>query len=194
MRAVSTFGGVPDPYSNPQRNDPYGSGPQPAGPYYGSGPQPADPYRDAGTTPPYHTDQGPYTHPAPAAPPSGPSSTPGGADQAYLRPGAYGTYGHHGAAYGGYPPLQNNQNVAGGWSLGLGIAGLVLCLLPVFSQLIAVAGIITGVIGVKAAREGRADNGGMATIGIVLSAIGLVLGLGLWIGWAGWWASLSQSM
>ena len=181
---MSTFGGAPNPYGSGQPNEPHGSG----------GPQPADPYRGAGGTPPSSTDQGPYTHRAPGAAPSGSYSTPSSADQTYLRPGAYGSHGPYGAGYGGYPPLQNKQNSAGGWALGLGIASLLMCLVPVLSQLVAVAGIVTGVMGVKAASEGRADNRGMATTGIVLSAVALVLGIALVVGWAGWWTAVWRSV
>lgn len=180
---MSTFGGAPDPYGGGQAGDPYGSSGSPSG----AGPPPSGPYGGPGTPPPYGTDPGPYTHSAPGAAPSGPAGAPPGGEQTYLRPGAYGPPGTYGGDnYGGYPPIREYQNAAGGWAVGLGIACLVVCLVPVLSQAVALAAIIAGVIGRKAANEGRANNGGMAMAGIIIGGATLVLSVVLGVAWWGW--------
>lgn len=178
--------------------DPYGSSSGQPNPYGDSGANPnpyggTEPY--AGGTPTPYSDQGPYTSPAPAAPPSGSGYADPYAGRApgYQPPGSYGQPGSHGqpgsyappGSYGGgyYPPVVGYQNAAGGWSLGLGIAAIVLCFVPVLTQGIAIGAIITGVIGRNAASEGRANNGGMALAGIILGAACLLLSIVGFIWW-----------
>lgn len=148
---------------------------RPGAPYGGGAQRPANPYGDG-------TGQSPGTHPAPGAPPSS-SAAPyeTGPGYGYQRPGSYAAHGGYpGTGPATYPPLAVRQNAAGGWSLALGIATVVLCMVPVLSQLVAIAGIVVGGFGRKAANEGRADNGGMALAGIILSVAGLAIGLLFW--------------
>ncbi|MFD9967606.1 DUF4190 domain-containing protein [Streptomyces sp. NPDC059013] len=118
---------------------------------------------------------GPYGHPAGA-----PGGTFGGS-----------SYGAH-AGYPGYPGYG-----AGGWAPapanGMGITALVLGIIAVVGFCLYGLGIVLGVlalifgfIGRARARRGEANNGGMALAGIILGAIGIVVGaafLGLVI-WA----------
>ena len=174
--------GANNPYGDAGANNPYGD----AGannPYGSSGPS------GGGSPPPYGgIDQGPYTNPAQAAPSSGGEYADpyGGGTPSYQPPGAYGPPGGYAAGgYGGYPPVVNYQNAAGGWSLGLGIAALVLCIVPVLTQGIAIAAIITGVIGRKAVSEGRSNNGGMALAGIIIGAASLLVSIIAVVAWLG---------
>ena len=57
-------------------------------------------------------------------------------------------------------------------SLVLGIVSIALCCMPFLTLPCAVAGIITGALGA------RSSGQGMAAAGIILSIIGLVLGIG----------------
>ncbi|WP_147917609.1 DUF4190 domain-containing protein [Ruania zhangjianzhongii] len=172
--------GATNPYGEPSTH-PYGE-PGPANPYGEAGPTTPfgspGPYGGAAPSPYGGTDQGPYTGPAQVAPSSGGQYADpyGGGQQSYQPPGAYGPPGGYGTGgYGGYPPLMGYQNGAGGWSLGLGIAAIVLCFVPVLSQGISIAAIITGVMGRKAVSEGRANNGGMALAGIIIGASSLLI-------------------
>lgn len=182
--------GPSNPYSDAPAGNPYGStgSDHSADPYSSAGPY------GAGTASPYSTDHGPYTGPAQAGPPSGGYAAPyaGGGNQGYQPPGTYqppgayqppGTYG--GGGYGGYPPVVGYQNGAGGWSLGLGIAAIVLCLVPFLSQGTAIAAIITGAMGRKAVTEGRANNGGMALAGIIIGGVSLLISIIAVIVWIG---------
>lgn len=69
-----------------------------------------------------------------------------------------------------YPPpsATNKQGVAGA-ALVLGILNLVSWCLPICGFPMSIAGIITGVIGLKSSSRG------LAIAGIVLSSIGLIL-------------------
>jgi hypothetical protein len=67
----------------------------------------------------------------------------------------------------GYP-----SNGLAVWSLVLGVVGVVLA-----GPLAGVPALITGVLARRAVAEGRADNGGLATAGIVLGAVGTGFGL-----------------
>ena len=183
----NTYGGsgANDPYGSSGSNDPYG-GSDPYGssdPYGGSEPYgSSDPYGGGAPSPYGGSDQGPYTTPAQAAPSSGGGYADAyGGGQGYRAPGEYAPPGAY--AGGGYPPVVDYQNAAGGWSLGLGIAAILLCIVPVLSQGIAIAAIITGAIGRKAVSEGRSNNGGMALAGIIIGAISLLISLGAVILW-----------
>ncbi len=68
---------------------------------------------------------------------------------------------------GGYP-----ANNLGGWALGLGIAGFLLC-----GFFTGIPAIIVGLKGMRAAREGRANNRGMSLTGLILGIIVVVLSL-----------------
>lgn len=87
------------------------------------------------------------------------------------QPAGYGPAGYGPAGYGpgGYGPRPDEKNSLGGWALGLGIASLVCC-----SIFTGIPAIILGVLGMRAANEGRATNKGMSIAGIVMGALSIV--------------------
>jgi membrane-bound ClpP family serine protease len=94
-------------------------------------------------------------------PDSTPPSPPGGYDRAY--PGAR--------------PRQNGLGTA---ALVLGVVGLVLVILILFSPLGVVLGllaVIFGILGIMRVNRGEADNRGQAVTGLVTGAVALVVGL-----------------
>jgi hypothetical protein len=71
------------------------------------------------------------------------------------------------------------KNDLGVWSLVTGILSWVMC--PV---VLGVAAIVTGHASMRAVREGQADNGAMATVGLVLGWLNVILvagGLLVWL-------------
>lgn len=85
-------------------------------------------------------------------------------------PGSYPSY-PQGQAYGQTPMYGYPKNNLAVWSLVLGIVGLLVC---------GVAGIVAIVLGnnaKKAVARGEANNGGMATAGIILGWVTV----GFWI-------------
>lgn len=76
--------------------------------------------------------------------------------------------------YYGAPAPQNGMGIA---SLVLGILGLLGCCSFVFSIL----AVIFGVMGRNRADAGLANNKGMATAGMIMGIIGLVIGGAYWI-------------
>jgi len=74
-----------------------------------------------------------------------------------------------GMPMGGYSTEKNKLGV---WALVLGIASILCC--GIFA---GVPAIITGVMGRNAANEGRATNGSMATVGMVLGIVGVGLSI-----------------
>ncbi|MCP9944420.1 DUF4190 domain-containing protein [Streptomyces somaliensis] len=107
---------------------------------------------------------GPYGYPAP--PPAGGYGYPG----SYPGP-HHGTYGGVGA-WG--PGPANGLGVA---SMVIGIISLVTCFLYGLGVVLGILALVFGVIGRKRAQRGEADNGAMATAGIVTGTIGIVLGV-----------------
>ncbi|MFF5565017.1 DUF4190 domain-containing protein [Streptomyces sp. NPDC012623] len=97
-------------------------------------------------------------------------------------PGAGAGYGYPPGAVPGYPGYGR-----GGWQQapanGMGIAALVLGIISVvgfcfwgLSVVLGVLALIFGIIGRRRAGRGEADNGGMALAGIILGAVGAVIG------------------
>ncbi|MGR4884163.1 hypothetical protein ACIPUC_32785 [Streptomyces sp. LARHCF249] len=116
---------------------------------------------------PAQPDPGGYGYPA------GPSAVPG-----YGFPGDTGYPG-----YPGYPGTASYPPYAGPRSNGFGVTALVLGILSVVGCITSVLGIgigigavVFGALGKGKATRGEADNGGMALAGIILGAIGIVLG------------------
>lgn len=146
---MSTPNQPQDPYSSPE-----GSGAQSGGPSY---PGSSD-SSQGGQVPQY----GQY------APQDGGAGQYGSAPQyGTEQPGAYPSY--QGQNYGqagvyGYP--KNNLGV---WALVLGIAGVVIC------GPAGIAAIIVGNNSKKAVARGEANNGGMATAGVVLGWVAVAL-------------------
>ena len=150
--------------------DPFAAGRQPGQP--GSSNQPPPP--PGGQPPPYGSQPPAYGSPQPppygSQPPAygSPPPPPYGS-----QPRAYGSQPQPGDYYGqpayGYP-----KNSLGVWSLVLGIVGIVLSC----GLFAGIPAIITGHLARKAVAQGQANNGGMATAGIVLgwiATIGMVL-------------------
>ncbi|MFE1791114.1 DUF4190 domain-containing protein [Streptomyces sp. NPDC059525] len=162
----------------------------PSGPAPAPGPAPA-----AGHTP------GPVPGPVPApAPPQIPGAAYGyPAQPAYGQPGPAAPqpgYGYPGyqppAGYPGtpgYPPAPGYPGYTGyhaygpGPSNGFGVTALVLGILSVvgcFTSFLAIAlgiaAVVFGALGRGKATRGEATNGGVALSGIILGAIGIVLG------------------
>ncbi len=117
---------------------------------------------------PEDSDQPPYgQQPAGGAygPPAGGYGQPAGG---YGQPPAYGGPNPYSA---GGSTMKNNL---GGWALGLGITGVVICgCLPAW-----VAAIILGRMSQAAAEQGLATNGTMGKAGFILGIVGAVI-------WAG---------
>ncbi|MGZ9933698.1 DUF4190 domain-containing protein [Streptomyces sp. NC-S4] len=96
-------------------------------------------------------------------------------------PGQPGHPGHPGyQAYPGqsaYPPYGvQRSNGFGITALVLGILAVVGCITSFFALALGIAAVVFGVLGRGKANRGEADNGGMALAGIILGAIGIVLG------------------
>ena len=125
---------------------------------YPNTPQNSDPSNNANTSSP-----NPYTQP-PAAPQYGQQAPQYGQPVGdYGAPGAYNQQG-----YGpGYP-----SNNLGGWALGLSIGAFFLSCLP-----LSIAAIVLGSKAKRAVSEGRANNGGMASAGIILGWVGIAVGI-----------------
>jgi hypothetical protein len=164
---MSTPNPPSDPYGQPQQP---GRPEQPAQPQYGQyAPQ------DPSGAPQYGqpADQPYGQQPYPQQPYG---------QQPYGQAPAYPAY--QGQPYGG-PVYGYPKNSLAIWSLVLGIVAFVLnC-----SFLAGIPAIIVGTNAKKAVARGEANNGGMATAGIVLGWISTVLGvLGLiWLfGFGGW--------
>lgn len=161
-----------DPYSPDDEPRAGGAGDTPAVPGAGESSSGAEPPRyPAGTSPD-----------APAAPAYG-------QPPAYGQAPAYGQTPGYGAApaYGqaGQDPTQQGwgdqpaagstrRNALGIWSLVLGILSIVLCCV---GWLPGIPAVILGFLGRSAASRGEATNRGMALAGVILGAIGLVIGL-----------------
>lgn len=125
--------------------------------------QPASPQQPAWGTESGQSGQNPYGQPQGGQPPYGQNpygQAPGGLPYSPA-PDPYGTGGYGQAS-------STSKNNLGVWALVCGIGGL-LC------NPALIAGVILGVLARKAVREGTANNGGMATAGLVISIIGCVL-------------------
>jgi Domain of unknown function (DUF4190) len=162
--------------STPAGQTPPGSAPQPAPGAPPSYPPPSYP-------PPSYP---PSSYPPPSYPP--PSYPP----QAYPTPGTYppGTYppgSYPPPPYPGYPgPLPTGpRNGLGTGALIASILSLPAAFTVFGGFILAIAGIVLGVMGYNRARRGEATNGGMAIASIVLGVLGIILSaaliaLGIW--------------
>lgn len=143
-----------DPYATPSSSSPSGGAPTP-----GSAPSSSNVSPYGGYVPP--ADQGA----APGQPPYGAPQQPYGAQQ---QPYGQPYPGQPYPAYGAMPDRSGNQ--LGVWSLVLAIATFFTGCFPA-----AIVGIVLGAKGRRAANEGRADNGGLATTGWILNIVLTVL-------------------
>ena len=123
----------------------------------------------------------------------------GGYDQGGYDQGGYGQQGHpqaYGPAYGqpGYGgdqgPARNGLGIA---ALVVGVIALLLFWIPFLGLLLGLVALVLGFLGRGRAKRGEATNGGMALAGIVLGAIGLLVGL-LWVALFAWVADEATSL
>ncbi|MFI8499290.1 DUF4190 domain-containing protein [Streptomyces sp. NPDC085524] len=113
-----------------------------------------------------------YAYPGPAAQPTyGYPGQPG-----YPGQGVYpGQPGYPG--YASYQPYgMPKSNGFGITALVLGILSVVGCVTSFIAIAVGIAAVVFGALGKGKANRGEADNGGMALAGIILGAIGIVLG------------------
>ncbi|MBT2406026.1 MULTISPECIES: DUF4190 domain-containing protein [unclassified Streptomyces] len=103
---------------------------------------------------------------------------PGGGPQAaagYGYPAYPGYQGYPGSAayqpYGAQP-----SNGFGVTALVLGILSVVGCIASFFSVALGIGAVVFGALGRGKANRGEATNGGMALAGLILGAVGIVLG------------------
>ena len=140
--------------------------PGPQGPYGSSGEQ--NPYGQSGQSgqpgqPGQPGQQPSYPQPSYGQPAQG---------QPYPQAPSYGQYGQPGYPTGQYVGGGTEQNNLGVWSLILGILGFVCA-----GFLTGIPAIIVGNKAKRAAAEGRANNGGMGTAGVVLGWIATILSI-----------------
>ncbi|MFJ6499850.1 DUF4190 domain-containing protein [Streptomyces virginiae] len=114
-----------------------------------------------------------YGFPGDAGYPAQPGQQGYAGQQGY--PGYPGPQGYPGQ--GAYPPYgAQRSNGFGVTALVLGILAVVGCITSFFALALGIAAVVFGVLGRGKASRGEADNGGMALAGIILGAIGIVLG------------------
>ena len=155
-----TAGGPLPPDGGPQH--PYG---YPPGPYAPGGAYPGGPYPGGAYA------GGPY--------PGG--AYPGGAYQGGPYPGGYPPPAPYGDYYSPGPPKN-----------GMGVAALVVAIIALISSVSVVGGIVLGIVAVilgfigrGRVKSGEANNGGVATAGIILGVISIIAGLAfiaIWVG------------
>jgi len=135
---------------------------------YGSG-EPQDPNKapqDPSGAPQYPAAPPPYSQ-GPAAPPPYPGAGTPQYPSAAPYGSAQGGYAQPGPGYGAAYP----KNGLAVWSLVLGIVSFVLSC----GFLTGIPAVIVGNNAKKAVARGEANNGGMATAGIILGWIAIVL-------------------
>ena len=181
-----SYGSAPPPSGG---TNPYGSVPeddQPSTPY-GTPPPPPPVFPQPWQTPGEQAPPAPsdaYGTPPSASPPGPPpGQTFGGPAARYSPYTAAGRYPGPGApGYGGWI-ANSRDNGKGTGALVMGILSIVLCFGSLIGIGLGVGAIIMGVQGRQAAQGGTADNGGVATAGLVLGIIGLVLSALMSIGY-----------
>ncbi|MFV0253661.1 MAG: DUF4190 domain-containing protein [Beutenbergiaceae bacterium] len=121
---------------------------------------------------------GGYAPPGPPGPPGGyaPPGPPGGYGPPGPGPAGYGPAGYGPPSYqAGYAWAASTQeNGKGTASLVLGCVALFLCYIPIVSTACAVLAVVFGRRGQRAAQQGRANNQGLATAGLVVGIVGIV--------------------
>ena len=117
----------------------------------------------------WQASDGRWYPPETAPPPQMPPQMP---------PPSTGPYGVYAPAY---TPTQTNGIATAGFVCGL--VGLIICLIPFgifLGGVLAILGIVFGFLGRSRSREANIPGAGMATAGIVLSFVGLLIGV-LWL-------------
>ena len=156
--------------------------PDESGPEEGRTPEP--PRYPAGTSPDAPAPGGagePPQPPAYGAPPAYRETPHGQQGQSGYGQQPYGqqgqpAYGQGPSGYPGYGSASTERNSLGVWSLVLGIVSVALCCL-VIGVVPGAFGIWLGIRGRQAVARGQATNGGVALTGIILSVIGILVGL-----------------
>jgi hypothetical protein len=101
-------------------------------------------------------------------------------------PGGYPAGGY---PAGGYPAAPARRNGLGTTALVLGVVGLVLVLLLLFSPIGAFLGLLAvlfGILGLMRVNRGEADNRGQTVAGLVTGGLALLIGayftisIGIW--------------
>jgi F0F1-type ATP synthase membrane subunit c/vacuolar-type H+-ATPase subunit K len=156
---MSTPNDPHNPHGGEPPQDPHGGEP-PQDPY---GSQPPQPY---GTQPPAQPTYG-APQPGPPQPQYGVPQAPEYGASQYPSASPYPSAPQYA---GGYGASQTAKNSLGVWSLVLGILSIVLC-----GIIAGIAAIIVGNNAKKAVARGEANNGGMATAGVVLGWISVAL-------------------
>ena len=131
---------------------------------------------DGGAPYPYAYPPGPYA-------PGG--AYPGGPYQGGPYPGGPYPGGYPPAPYGDYYPPGPPKN-------GMGVAALVVAIIALISSVSVIGGILLGIVAVilgfigrGRVKSGEANNGGVATAGIILGVISIIAGLAfiaIWVG------------
>ncbi|MCX2181553.1 DUF4190 domain-containing protein [Streptomyces sp. SKN60] len=117
----------------------------------------------------------------PTAPPT-PTPAAGTPGYGYPPAPAPAPYPGYGAGYGGQPPGwgQSPSNGMGTAGMVVGIIAVVIfCFYGLPSLILGILALIFGIIGKKRVQRGEANNSGQATAGVVLGAIGIVLGIAM---------------
>ena len=154
---MSTPNEPQNPYGSGDPQDPSKAPQDPGGaPQYPAAPPP---YSQGPAAPPAYPGAGAPQYPGASGSPQYPSAAPYGS--------APGGYGQPGGGYGAAYP----KNSLAVWSLVLGIVSFVIgC-----GLLTGIPAVIVGNNAKKAVARGEANNGGMATAGIILGWIAIVL-------------------
>ena len=88
---------------------------------------------------------------------------------------------YQGGSYGGYPAATPApaKNAIAPWALGVSIFAIVLCWVPLLNWILAIAGIVLGIIGiVKAGKISVPKNGkGMSVAAVIISVVAIVLSI-----------------
>jgi hypothetical protein len=139
--------------------------------------EPQQPYSSPpGYAPPQYAD--PYAQPtsgAQAYPVSGPNPYPPAPG------GGYQAYPPVGYQVPGYPMGQNptSANALGIVSLVLGILSIPLGCCSFFGLVLPIPAIVCGVLGIRKASQGQANNKGLAIAGLICGCVGLMISLTL---------------
>jgi hypothetical protein len=143
----------------PVSGQPYGAQPPVSGQPY-PGQAPGYGYQAPVSGQPYPGQQPPYPGQAPAYGYQAPVVYPGG----YTVPG--------------YAPPAGRNNTLGLLGMIFGIASIVLVVCCGFLAIpLGGAGVVLGILGINKAKQGLADNRGMALAGVICGAIGLTLSI-----------------